>query len=518
MKSISASLKSHLQGEVTTLATCWKITRSDGIILGFTDHDEDVTISSVLYEAATGFTPTTIQSNESLSVDNLETDGLIDSSTVTDGDLIAGLYDYADVEIFMVNYASVTSGLLLLKKGTLGEVTVKQDQFRAEVRSLSQKLQQTIGEVFSANCRADLGDARCGITLEPNDWQEFVSCAVGNEVLATDYDGRRYVCSTAGISDHAAWSSSAIFNITLSNNNYDAAEATTSATGVIGNRALSGNRYWEIVVGSLGTATASSVSFGIHNSQSNVKYTDVAGSTRIDGNAFASVVQTGDRIMFAVNASAGLFWVGKNGVWLDGNPTAGTSAYATVAAASTWYPWFGTPNESSAISNNIAAAFASADMLYTIPSTFSAISAEPVWNTGLSSTTADNTAIWTTYDAYLKEGVVTSVIDNGDFIDTGRTEVSAVFDGGKVTWVTGNNVNRSMEVKRFQSSGAIKLFQKMGYAIVVGDTYKIVVGCDKTVPTCKTFAPENGARGNIYNYRGEPYIPSTDKVGKFGGQ
>ena len=42
MKTISAGLAQHLAGEVTTLATCWKITRRDSVVLGFTDHVFDL--------------------------------------------------------------------------------------------------------------------------------------------------------------------------------------------------------------------------------------------------------------------------------------------------------------------------------------------------------------------------------------------------------------------------------------------------------------------------------------------
>jgi hypothetical protein len=38
VETISSALAEYLAGEVTTLATCWKITRRDGVVLGFTDQ------------------------------------------------------------------------------------------------------------------------------------------------------------------------------------------------------------------------------------------------------------------------------------------------------------------------------------------------------------------------------------------------------------------------------------------------------------------------------------------------
>ena len=66
MKQISTQLAAHLAGEVTTLATCWKLTRRDTTIFGFTDHDQDIVYSGITYKAATGFTPTAIQNSGSL--------------------------------------------------------------------------------------------------------------------------------------------------------------------------------------------------------------------------------------------------------------------------------------------------------------------------------------------------------------------------------------------------------------------------------------------------------------------
>jgi hypothetical protein len=53
-KTVSAALAQHLAGEVTTLATCWQITRGDGVVLGFTDHVRDFEVDGITYRAASG--------------------------------------------------------------------------------------------------------------------------------------------------------------------------------------------------------------------------------------------------------------------------------------------------------------------------------------------------------------------------------------------------------------------------------------------------------------------------------
>ena len=42
MKTISPELKAHMEGSVTTLATCWKLIRTDDVISGYTNQSKDI--------------------------------------------------------------------------------------------------------------------------------------------------------------------------------------------------------------------------------------------------------------------------------------------------------------------------------------------------------------------------------------------------------------------------------------------------------------------------------------------
>jgi uncharacterized phage protein (TIGR02218 family) len=50
---------------------------------------------------------------------------------------------------------------MILRTGTLGEVSLSGGRFTAEVRGLAQPLAQTIGQLYSSGCRAKFGDSRC---------------------------------------------------------------------------------------------------------------------------------------------------------------------------------------------------------------------------------------------------------------------------------------------------------------------------------------------------------------------
>ncbi len=165
MKTASAGLATHIAGEVTTLATCWKVIRSDAAVYGFTDHDTDLIVSGVTYVAATGYTRSAIHAIANLAVDNLDIESALDSEMLTAADLRAGVWDGAEIQIFLVNWADLTQGRIMLKRGRIGEVELKSPLFRAELRGLSQALSQQIVELYTPDCRAELGDSRCGVNL-----------------------------------------------------------------------------------------------------------------------------------------------------------------------------------------------------------------------------------------------------------------------------------------------------------------------------------------------------------------
>jgi uncharacterized phage protein (TIGR02218 family) len=87
---------------------------------GFTDHDRNLVIDGVTYVAATGFLPSAIKSGSDLSVDNLDVDGFLDDEALKAEDLTAGLFDGARIDIFLVNWADLSQGRVLLSRGWLG--------------------------------------------------------------------------------------------------------------------------------------------------------------------------------------------------------------------------------------------------------------------------------------------------------------------------------------------------------------------------------------------------------------
>lgn len=158
------SLIAHLQGGATTTCLCWAVERVDGQVMGFTDHDRDLSFDGVVFRAGTGMTARVLEQTTGLSVDNSEAAGALSDAAVTEADLRAGRYDGAALRCWRVNWAAPEERALRFS-GHMGEVTHDAGGFRAELRGLSEAMNRPIGRVIHAGCDAILGDARCGFDL-----------------------------------------------------------------------------------------------------------------------------------------------------------------------------------------------------------------------------------------------------------------------------------------------------------------------------------------------------------------
>lgn len=170
MKNLSPEFQAHLDSGVTTLCWCWRLTRRDGVQIGFTDHDRDLSFDGTTFEAAAGFTATEMKHSVGLGVDDLEVESALTSDRLREDDLAAGLYDDARAEIFRVNWNDPEQRVLM-RAGSLGKVSRSGATFRTEVRGLAHYLQQPNGRLFQFTCDADLGDSRCKIDLASSAYQ-----------------------------------------------------------------------------------------------------------------------------------------------------------------------------------------------------------------------------------------------------------------------------------------------------------------------------------------------------------
>ena len=166
------ALFAHLATGATTTCSAWIVVRKDGTVMGFTDHDRGLVVDGVACRADAGLSARALQQTTGLSVDNSEAIGALSDSSITEADILAGRFDGAEVRIYLVNWAAPDEQVLEFR-GSLGEISRSGGSFRAELRGLTELLNQAQGQAFQPGCSAVLGDRRCRFdTMAPGFFTE----------------------------------------------------------------------------------------------------------------------------------------------------------------------------------------------------------------------------------------------------------------------------------------------------------------------------------------------------------
>ena len=168
MRQLPVALAAHLATKTRRLARCWKVLRQDGEVFGFTAHDRDLTFGGLTYKAATGIQPTATEAQTKLAPDNMEALGILDSEAITPEDLQAGVWDFARVEVYLVDWANPANTAEPIHVGRIGQVRTERQTYTAELRGLADAYSQTIGQTYQPSCRATFCDAKC--KLDPADY------------------------------------------------------------------------------------------------------------------------------------------------------------------------------------------------------------------------------------------------------------------------------------------------------------------------------------------------------------
>lgn len=186
-------------GNELTLCVCIKISRQDGIVMGFTTHDNILTIDGTDYSPIDAIQATAVRHELGTGIGNLDVQGLLNgtvlsSESITETELRAGTYDGARVDMFIADWLEPSRSVETIITGTTGEVQIMQGAYVAEVRGLLQRMSQQIGSLTSPTCRVKrLGDVECKIDLTSYRHVTDVSSVqsprliVFNDTLPSDY-------------------------------------------------------------------------------------------------------------------------------------------------------------------------------------------------------------------------------------------------------------------------------------------------------------------------------------------
>jgi uncharacterized phage protein (TIGR02218 family) len=148
-----------------TLAFCWRLERRDGVTIGLTSHDRDMTIGHVRYRAAPGMMPSAIRSGITAEGADMDVEGALTSDAISEDDLMAGRWDGAALEVRLTEWEEPGALWLLLARGEIGAVGRRGGAFTAELLGATNALRSAVVPSTSPDCRARLGDRQCRVDM-----------------------------------------------------------------------------------------------------------------------------------------------------------------------------------------------------------------------------------------------------------------------------------------------------------------------------------------------------------------
>ena len=159
LRNLPTGLAAHLAGQATTVCHAWRLTRRDGIVFGFTDHDRDLAFAGTTFRASTGF-----------DASDAENGPRARRLRERRGGRILGRFHHRQGPEGRPLRRRVGRGLPgqlagarpicpSLHPGTRGG-DLGRRPLRAELRSLANRLEQVQGRVYARRCDAALGDRR----------------------------------------------------------------------------------------------------------------------------------------------------------------------------------------------------------------------------------------------------------------------------------------------------------------------------------------------------------------------
>ncbi|MDQ0248291.1 putative phage protein (TIGR02218 family) [Sphingomonas kyeonggiensis] len=175
---------SWLDGELTTLALCWRIERRDGVTIGLTAHDRDIMLDGLVHRAAPGMVPSAITRGAGTEPASMDVTGALTSDAISETDLLAGRWDGARVTIFACDWTD-PANRVALGEGNIGAVETRDGMLTAELRGATAMLDRPVAEETSAECRAELGDRRCRVAMAGRRRFAMVT-AIDDNVLTVD--------------------------------------------------------------------------------------------------------------------------------------------------------------------------------------------------------------------------------------------------------------------------------------------------------------------------------------------
>jgi len=149
---------------LTAMAFVCTVQRADGVGLATTSADCAQAIDGIVHEPAPGLEPSRMTLHSNMVDSSLELAGALTSKGISKADLEAGRWNGASFVLSCIDRTADSSSDTLCV-GDVGAVSIHGDHFTAELTILPTHLQEQPCPQTSPDCRAQLGDTLCRVSL-----------------------------------------------------------------------------------------------------------------------------------------------------------------------------------------------------------------------------------------------------------------------------------------------------------------------------------------------------------------
>lgn len=170
------------EGELTSMALCWRLERTDGAGIALTSHDQRMVVNELTFEPAPGMMPASITRSLGLEPDSGEVAGALSSDALEEQDLAIGRWDGATMRLTAVDWNEPGAEPIALLGGEIGTLAIDGDGFTTDLQGAAVKLDEPVCPATSAECRARFGDKQCRVDLAGRTAIANVTNAVGSEL------------------------------------------------------------------------------------------------------------------------------------------------------------------------------------------------------------------------------------------------------------------------------------------------------------------------------------------------
>ena len=182
---------SIVDGELTSIALCWRLERADGAGIALTSHDRLIVRDDATFEPNPGMMPASITRSLGLDPDSSEVAGVLSSDALSEEDLALGRWDGATMQLTALDWDDLAGEPIALLGGEIGTIALNGDGFTADLIGAASKLNEPVCPATSPECRAQFGDKQCRVDLAGRAIPVTVTASDGGTLtLASEVDDR----------------------------------------------------------------------------------------------------------------------------------------------------------------------------------------------------------------------------------------------------------------------------------------------------------------------------------------